>query len=127
MKRLKLNVWTGILDIINCILFSVSWFVIFGTAFSDASNGGNSTGSAAVFFYGMAWAGVVLNVIALAQSRRYGISLVGPVLGLIGSLLFGITAAMALPALVVLIIGTVFTFLQHPKKDYQTQQHPSEH
>ncbi|MEY2374559.1 MULTISPECIES: hypothetical protein [Lentilactobacillus] len=124
MNRLKLNTWTGILDIINCVLFALSWFVIAGTAFSDASNGGNATNSAAVFFYGMAWIGVILNVIALLQSRRHGISLVGPVLGIIGSALFGFTAAMAFPALVVLIVATVFTMLQHPSKSY-VQSHNS--
>ena len=36
MMKLKINMWTGILDIVNCVLFAVSWFVIFGTAFSDA-------------------------------------------------------------------------------------------
>lgn len=32
---------------------------------------------------------------------------------------FGVTTAMAFPALVVLIIATVFTFLQHPTKGTQ--------
>ncbi len=125
MNRLKLNTWTGILDIINCVLFALSWFVVAGTAFSDASNGGNATNSAAMFFYGMAWIGVIINVIALLQSRRHGISLVGPVLGIIGSALFGFTAALAFPALVVLIVATVFVMLQHPAKNYnaQNQQH----
>ncbi|MFD1124177.1 transporter [Lentilactobacillus raoultii] len=123
MKRLKLNTWTGIFDIVNCVLFVLSWFVIFGTAFSDATTGGNATDSAATFFYAMAWIGVILNVIALLQSRRHGISLVGPVLGIIGSLLFGITAAMAFPALVVLIVATVFTMLQRPAKNYSNHSH----
>ena len=39
MMKLKINMWTGILDIVNCVLFAVSWFVIFGTAFSDATTG----------------------------------------------------------------------------------------
>lgn len=125
MKRLKINTWAGILDIINCFLFAISWLVIFSSAFSDASNGGNSTDSVATFFYVMAWIGVVLNVIALIQSRKHGISLVGSILGIIGSALFGLTAAMAFPAIVVLIVAAVFIMLQHPSKNYENNNmHP---
>lgn len=70
MMKLKINMWTGILDIVNCVLFAVSWFVIFGTAFSDATTGGNATGGASAFFYIMAWVGVVLNIVALVKSKR---------------------------------------------------------
>jgi len=121
MTRLKLNTWTGVLDIVNCVLFAISWFVIFSTAFSDASNGGNATDSAANFFYAMAWIGVVLNIVALIQSRKHNISLVGSVLGIIGSALFGFTAALAFPAMVVLIVAAVFIMLQHPSKNYVNQ------
>ena len=115
--KLKINMWTGILDIVNCVLFAISWFVIFGTAFSDATSGGNTTGGTAAFLYIMAWIGVVLNIIALVKSKKANISIVGPILGIIGSALFGVTAALAFPALVVLIIATVFTMLQHPAKN----------
>ena len=115
--KLKINIWTGILDIVNCVLVAVSWFVIFGTAFSDATSGGNTTGGTATFFYIMAWSGVVLNIIALVKSKKANISIVGPILGIIGSALFGVTAALAFPALVVLIIATVFTMLQRPAKN----------
>ncbi|EEW52975.1 hypothetical protein [Limosilactobacillus antri] len=115
--KLKINLWTGILDVINCILFTMSWFVIFGAAFSDATgNTSDVTTGLGNFFYAMAWIGVVVNIIAIIKSRKNGVSLVGPILGLIGSLLFGLTAALAFPAIVVLIIGAVFTFLQHPAK-----------
>ena len=111
-NRLKLNTWTGILDIINCVLFTVSWFVIFGEAFSEGTTNSGD------FFYAMAWIGVVVNVIALVQSKRHGISLVGSVLGIIGSALFGLSGALAFPAIVVLIIAAVFIMLQHPSKNY---------
>lgn len=117
MMKLKINMWTGILDIVNCVLFAVSWFVIFGTAFSDATTGGNATGGASAFFYIMAWVGVVLNIVALVKSKKANISIVGPILGIIGSALFGVTV----PALVVLIIATVFTMLQHPAKNAVTK------
>ena len=114
--KLKINVWTGILDIINAVVYASSWFVIFSTAFSDAANGGNATDGVGTFFYVMAGIGVVLNIIALIQSKRHGISIVGSVLGLIGNALFLFSGALAFPAIVLLIIGTVFIFLQHPAK-----------
>lgn len=117
MMKLKINMWAGILGIVNCVLFAVSWFVIFGTAFSDAFAGTNATGGTGTFFYIMAWAGVILNIIALVQSRKHGISITGPVLGIIGSALFGFTAILAFPAIVVLIIGTVFVMLQRPAQN----------
>lgn len=121
--KLKINTWTGILDIVNCVLFAISWFVIFGTAFSDAMGNSNATAPTAVFFYIMAWAGVALNIIALVRSKKAGISITGPILGIIGSALFGITALLAFPALVVLIIAAVFTMLQRPaKKDNLNQE-----
>ncbi|CAJ2234964.1 transporter [Companilactobacillus paralimentarius] len=117
MKNLKINIWTGILDIINCILFAISWPVIFSTAASDAFGGTNLTSGTGVFFYVMAALGIILNIVALIQSRKNNISIVGPVLGIIGNALFLITAAMAFPAIVVIIIGTVFIFLHQPTKN----------
>ena len=114
--KLKINMWTAIFDIVNCVLFVVSWFVI---AVMDTTSGTNATGSTGLFFYIMAWIGVALNIWALVASKKNDISIVGPVLGIIGSAMFGVTAAMAFPALVVLIIATVFTFLQHPAKGTQ--------
>lgn len=117
MKNLKINIWTGILDIINCILFAVSWPVIFSTAASDAFGGTNLTSGTGTFFYVMAAIGIILNIIALIQSRNKNISMVGPILGIIGNALFLISAAMAFPAIVVIIVGTVFIFLHHPSKN----------
>ncbi|MFR0553360.1 transporter [Loigolactobacillus coryniformis subsp. coryniformis] len=114
-NKLKLNIWTGVLDIINCVVFAASWFVIFATAFSDAFVGSNRTSGASGFFYFMAFFGLVLNIIALIQSRRHNISLVGSVLGIIGNALFLLIGALAFPAIVLLIIATVFIFLQHPR------------
>lgn len=117
MKNLKINIWTGILDIINCILFAVSWPVIFSTAASDAFGGTNLTSGTGTFFYVMAAIGIILNIIALIQSRNKNISMVGPILGIIGNALFLLSAAIAFPAIVVLIVGAVFIFLHHPAKN----------
>ena len=117
MKNLKINIWTGILDIINCVLFAVSWPVIFSTAASDAFDGTSMTNGAGTFFYVMAAIGLIINVIALIQSKQHNISIIGPVLGIIGNALFFLSGAMAFPAMVVLIVGTVFVFLHHPSKN----------
>lgn len=111
-NRLALNTWTGILDIVNCVLFTVSWFVVFGEAFAEGTTNSGD------FFYVMAWIGVALNIVALIQSKRHGISLVGSVLGIIGSAFYGFSAALAFPAIVVLIVAAVFIMLQHPSKNY---------
>lgn len=113
-NRLALNTWTGVLDIVNCVLFAIAMPVIVSSAFSDAFEGGDSTGSIATFFYIMAWIGVGLNIWALVQSKKHYISIVGPVLGIVGNALFGLTASLYLPAIIVLIIAAVFTLLQHP-------------
>lgn len=118
-NRLALNTWTGVLDIINCVVFAASWIIIFSQAFATGST------NSSIFFYAMAWIGVVVNIVALIQSKRHGISLVGSVLGIIGSALFGFSAALAFPAIVVLIVAAVFIMLQHPAKSY-TQAHPKQ-
>ncbi|WP_290033939.1 transporter [Ligilactobacillus cholophilus] len=118
VKKLKINTWTAIFNIINCVLFTISWFVIFGTAFSDAAGAtAGATDGAAVFFYGMAWVGVVLNAICIYQSHKNGIKMTGGILGTIGSVCFGFTALLAFPAIVLLIISCVFLFQQHAAKN----------
>ncbi|WP_318530713.1 transporter [Companilactobacillus jidongensis] len=117
MKNLKINLATGIVEIINCVLFAISWPMIFGAAVSDGFTGTHVTGGTGAFFYVMAGIGIVLNIVALIQSKKVGISLVGPILGIIGNALFLASAIMAFPAIVVLIIGVVFVFLHHPSKN----------
>ena len=92
-NRLALNTWTGILDIVNCVLFLISWPVIFITAFSTSD--GTAPYRIATFFYAIAWIGISLNIWALVQSKKHCISLVGSVLGIIGNVLFVLTATIA--------------------------------
>lgn len=121
VEKLKINTWTAILNIVNCVLFAISWFVIFGTAFSDAlGSTANATGGAAGFFYLMAWVGVVLNAICIYQSHKHGIKMTGGILGTIGNVCFGLTAILAFPAIVLLIIACVFLFQQHPAQNNQS-------
>ena len=92
MNKLKINTWNGILSIVNCFLFAASWFFIIGAAFDESFNGGSSLNSTATFFYAMAWIGVVVSIVALYKSKKASISIVGPVLCLIGNLAFGLAA-----------------------------------
>lgn len=111
--KLKINLIAGIYSIFAAVMFAISWFVVIAEAVG--SNGDSS--SSITFFYAVAWIGVVLNAYAMYASKKAGITLTGAVLGLIGCVLFGFTAAMAFPAIVVLIVAAVFQFLQRPKKD----------
>ena len=116
-KKIKINTWTAIFNIVNCVLFAISWFVIFGTALTDATGvTGNITSGASAFFYIMAWIGVILNVLCIIQSKKAEIKITGGILGTIGSVCFGITAALAFPAIILLVIATVFLFQQRPAK-----------
>lgn len=121
--KLKINIWTGIMDIINCILFVFSWFAIAASAIGDAFSKSNTTGGTAAFFYFFAAVGLILNIISLVRSRKNHISIVGPVLGIIGNGLFVLGAIMAFPAIVLLIIASVFSFMQKSvaKPSYQNQ------
>lgn len=106
MKKSKYDLWIGAINLINCCLFIGSWFAIFGADF---------TTKIAMFFYLFAWTGVILNAIAVVQSHNLNISLVGPILGVIGNALYGFTTVLALPAVIVNIISAFFIFMQHSK------------
>lgn len=129
--KLKINIWTGILDIFNCIVFAFSWFAIFASAVGDAFSNTHTLGGTATFFYFFAALGLILNIISLVKNKKYSISLVGPILGLIGNVLFLLGAIMAFPAIVLLIIATVFTFLQRPtnvrsQQNFQNQNYSNQ-
>ncbi|AEG40436.1 transporter [Lactobacillus kefiranofaciens] len=104
MKKSKYDIWIGAINLINCLLFIASWFAIFGADF---------TTRVAMFFYLFAWIGVIINAIAVVQSHNLQISLVGPILGVVGNALYGFTAVLALPAVIVNIVSAFFIFMQH--------------
>ncbi|TPR19955.1 transporter [Apilactobacillus timberlakei] len=108
----KMNTWTAIFNIFNCVMLFISWFVVIAQAVS--SDGGSS--SSATFFYVVTWIGVLLNALAFYYAKQLNISVVGAVLGIIGSLLSGLMLALAFPSIVLLIIAIVFEFLQKPAK-----------
>lgn len=117
MHKSKWNTFAAILDIINIILFICSWFIIGFTAVGDAAVGTHATTGAATFLYVMAWIGVVVNAISIYLSKKMNIKMTGGILGTIGNVCFGLTAVLAFPAIVLLIIACVFLFQQHPAKN----------
>lgn len=104
MRKTKFDLWIGAINLFNCLLFIISWFAIFGADF---------TVRIAMFFYLFAWMGVILNAIAVVQSHNMQISIIGPILGIIGNALYGFTAVLALPAVIINIISAFFIFMQH--------------
>lgn len=70
----------------------------------------------AMFYYLFAWAGVIINAIAVVQAHNLKISMIGPILGLVGNALYGFTAVLALPAVIINIISAFFIFMQHDNK-----------
>ncbi|WP_225362890.1 transporter [Apilactobacillus micheneri] len=107
----KMNTWTAIFNIFNAVMLFISWFVVIIQA---ASSDGNA--SSAAFFYIVTWIGVLLNILSFYYAKQLNISVVGAVLGIIGSLLSGLSMIFAFPSIVLLIIAVVFEFLQKPSK-----------
>lgn len=104
MKKSKYDLWIGGFNLVACLLYIGSWFAIFGADF---------TARMAYFFALFAWVGVILNAIAIVQSHNLDISLIGPILGVIGNALFGFTPGLALPAVIINIVSALFIFMQH--------------
>lgn len=69
-----------------------------------------------MFYYLFAWAGVIINAIAVVQAHNLKISMIGPILGVVGNALYGFTAVLALPAVIINIISAFFIFMQHDNK-----------
>ncbi|TYC48111.1 hypothetical protein ESZ50_10080 [Weissella muntiaci] len=111
-EKLALNRAAGIFDIINAVVFTISFFVIVLTAVSDAISHGNNTGTATLFFYGMALLGLLLHILGLLKSRKAGFKITGHILGIIGNGIFFLSAIMAIPATILLIVASVFTLQQ---------------
>ena len=114
MKHLKINMWTAIFDFVNAILFGLSWPIIFSSAISDSFGSTYTLDGVAFIFFFMAAAGLIIILIAMIKSSQAHISIVGPVLGMIGYAIFFFGALFALPALIFMIIATVFSFMQKP-------------
>lgn len=118
MKDNQINFWTAILDIINAVLFFISWLIFLWMSFSEII----SHGTAKIylfcylFCYLMADIGAVLSIASLIQSQNMGIPIAGSIFSIIGNLLFFITKSMALPAIVMLVIAIILLFIHKESK-----------
>jgi hypothetical protein len=112
--KLQINVWTGVIDIINAFLIMISWFVVLFSAVGEAATGGNGhvTGGVGTFFYICVGIGLALHIVALIKSKKAGISIVGHVLGIIGTAAFLLTMLLAFPAFVLVVLAAIFTLIQ---------------
>ncbi|USS90834.1 DUF6056 family protein [Fructilactobacillus carniphilus] len=118
--KLKLNYWVAVDDIINACVFIVSWFLILGASFSDAFDKTSDLASIRIFLALLACLGLILHLVQLQQCRRWNVSIVGAILGIIGNCLFLIAPLFALPAFVLLIIAAVFEFINKVKSPTKT-------
>lgn len=118
MKDNQINFWTAILDIINAVLFFISWLIFLWMSSSEII----SHGTAKIylfcylFCYLMADIGAVLSIASLIQSQNMGIPIAGSIFSIIGNLLFFITKSMALPAIVMLVIAIILLFIHKESK-----------
>lgn len=113
-KNLGVNILAGVVDIINAFLVLISWFVVLTAAVGEAAAGGSGhvTGGVGAFFYVVVGIGLVIHIVALVLSKKAGISIVGHILGIIGSACFVISMIFAFPALVLLILAAIFSLRQ---------------
>lgn len=72
MKDNQINFWTVILDIINAVLFFISWLIFLWMSFSETIPHGTATNKFFLFCYLMADIGAVLSIASLIQSQNMG-------------------------------------------------------
>lgn len=120
MKDNQINFWTVILDIINAVLFFISWLIFLWMSFSETIPYGTETNKIYLFCYLfcclMADIGAALSIASLIQSKNMGIPIAGSIFSIIGNLLLFITKSMALPAIVMLVIAIILLFIHKESK-----------
>ncbi|RYM00251.1 transporter [Sporolactobacillus sp. THM7-7] len=116
-RKLKFNVFTGIADIVMAFLIMISWLVVIFAAFGDAASDTHASGGIGTFFYICAGVMLIIHIIAFVKSRKAGISIVGHVLGIIGTACFFISMVLAFPAFVLVVLAAIFTLIQKNKGD----------
>ncbi|MET1248889.1 transporter [Sporolactobacillus sp. STCC-11] len=114
-RKLKINIITGIADIIMAFLIMISWFAVLFAAVGDAASGTHATGGIGTFFYICAGITLILHIVGWIKSKKNEISIVGHVLGIIGMACFLFTMFLAFPAFVLAILAAIFTLLQKNK------------
>lgn len=96
-KRLAINTFNAIGAIIGAVLTGT----MFVWMFSDVT---------VTMYYGLGVIMLITNIIGLVKQKKAGGKLVGNILGIIAAALHTVTGLLALPAMVLYIIASVFTF-----------------
>lgn len=133
-KKLKINTWTAIFNIINCIAIMAVWSLVIFTFFIVK----DIISIDRVFYivlhyknlevmYVISWIGIVLNAICAFLSYKHGAKLTGPILGILGSICFiltetEVTTLPTLLSIILLITSCVFLFRQRPGKKVNATQ-----
>ena len=96
-KKLQINQAAGILSIVCAAVFAL-WLLF-------------------IFIMWAVWllviAGLVVNIIALMQSQKEGISTTGQILGIVGCVVFAVFPILtAWPAAILMVLAAIFTLKQ---------------
>lgn len=106
-RRLKINTAAAIVDIILSIIALVAIPTIVVEGFSEG------TTSSADGFLVLMLCGLVLHIVGLIKSKKVGISIVGNILGIIGTGIYTFLGAIvSFPSMVLLILACIFNFIQ---------------
>lgn len=92
---------TAIFNIVNAVILLCSWFII--------ADGGAS------FCYVMSWVALALNIVALVKAKKLGFKLWGSICCIVGSALSSLMMLLAMPALILTIVGLIGQWLQTPE------------
>ena len=109
-RTLSINTTAGILDIILAIVSLIALPLVLAEGLS------NGTTTMATFFWILMAVGLALHIVGLNKSRKAQISIVGHILGIVGTGLYlGFGVLLSFPSLVLLILASIFTLMQKNK------------
>ena len=119
--KLKINKITGIVNIVGAILITISWFAVTSllphVSITTSYTNAGKVAAMYLIFDILLSIGLTFNIISLIQSTKNNISITGPILGIIGYILFGLTLSiLAFPAFILVTLAAVFTLKQRPAK-----------
>lgn len=97
LKLLPINKFNAIADIVAAVLTgtALAWMFVDSTA---------------AFYYVFGLVMLVTNIVGLIQQKKKNGKLVGNILGIIAGALHLLTALLCLPAMILYILASVFTF-----------------
>ena len=113
LKRLKINIVAGIIDIVGTFLYFFSLFLI-GT-FSGAEGASDSTEFLMTFLLIFSIIAIVFHIVALIQSKKVHIRLIGNSFGIIGHGIYLICGTfLGWLAMIFTVLSAVFVLKDTP-------------